>query len=195
MVWSDILPYAAVLVATIVEGEAVFVGACVLVGMGRLHPAGVFLAAAVGGSLGDQFYFYGLRGRLRSWLNRFRPFQQRKEHVAAFVAENSTQMILACRFLPGLRILIPAACAYAGVSPLKFSGLNFLGSLAWAGAILLVVSKLGPQALAQLGITSWWAALIPAVCILGTFQWFRLRLQKRGRALETLKGSEVSAKG
>jgi membrane protein DedA with SNARE-associated domain len=60
------LAYFAVFLAAAVEGEVVFVAASVLVAMGHLNLVGVFVAAALGGSAGDQFFFYALRGRLRS---------------------------------------------------------------------------------------------------------------------------------
>ena len=60
--WPGPSPYLAVFVATVIEGEVVFVAATVLVQLGRLEPVGVFAAAALGGSVGDQLYFYALRG-------------------------------------------------------------------------------------------------------------------------------------
>ena len=76
---AGLLPYVGVFVATVVEGEVVFVGATVLVHQGRLDPAGVFAAAALGGSVGDQLYFYALRGRLHRWLDRFPTWARRRD--------------------------------------------------------------------------------------------------------------------
>ena len=56
--WASGLAYLGVFVATVIEGEVVFVGATVLVHQGRLDAVGVFTAAALGGSIGDQLYFY-----------------------------------------------------------------------------------------------------------------------------------------
>ena len=62
---------------------------------------------------------------------------------------NETGLILAGRFLPGLRTAIPVACAYAGANPFKFSTLNLISAFAWAGTIMAFVAKLGPRALAR----------------------------------------------
>src|SRR5437879_5260994 len=105
-------PYLAVFVAAILEGEVVFVGASILVSLGELNAFGVFAAAALGGSTGDQFFFYALRSGLRRWLVRFRALANAQQQLETFVGRHSTILILACRFLPGLRIAIPAACAY-----------------------------------------------------------------------------------
>ena len=69
-------------------------------------------------------------------------------------------IILAGRFLPGLRTAIPVACAYADVPPLKFSALNLVSGFAWAGSIMLFV-KLGSNALSAFGLNAWWGPLIP----------------------------------
>ena len=69
--WPGGLAYLAVFIAAVLEGEVVFITASVLVGRGELNALGVLLAGALGGSAGDQFFFYVLRGRLHRWLDRF----------------------------------------------------------------------------------------------------------------------------
>jgi membrane protein DedA with SNARE-associated domain len=165
------LAYLAVFAATVIEGEVVFVAASVLVHHGQLTAAGVYAAAALGGSLGDQLYFYALRGRLHGWLDRFPTWARRRDRIVARVRANASGMILACRFLPGLRVAIPAACAYADVPPLRFSALSLLSSLAWAAAVMGFVAWLGPASLAELGVKSWWAPLLPAALVLAFSAW------------------------
>jgi membrane protein DedA with SNARE-associated domain len=169
--WSGPLAYLAVFVATVIEGEVVFVAATVLVQMGHLDARGVYGAAVLGGTVGDQIYFYVLRGRLRHWLDRFPTWSRRRDRITAKVARHADAMILACRFLPGLRVAIPAACAYANVSATRFSVLSLLSSVAWAAAVMGFIGWLGPTSLAQLGVRAWWTPLIPAVLVLGFFWW------------------------
>ena len=178
--WPGGLAYLAVFIAAVVEGEVVFVAASVLVGRGELHPLGVLLAGALGGSAGDNFFFYVLRGRLQRWLDRFPAVAGRHRAITARVARHSTAMVLACRFLPGLRTAIPAACAYAGVAPLKFSSLDMISALAWASAILATVAWGGPMAMKWIGLKGWWGAVVPAVLLVAFFRW----LGKSSIALE-----------
>ena len=184
--WHGHMAYLAVFIAAIIEGEIVFVAASVLVSLGRLDAWGVFFAAAVGGSMGDQFYFYALRGRLRCWLDRFPKMQKKQELMTAFVKRNSTGMVLASRFLPGLRVAIPVACAHAGVSPLRFSTFSLISSTAWAAAILTVVAHFGPASLAYLGVDVWWAPVVPALLIISLFSLFRWLSQRPQPMLHTL---------
>jgi len=178
--WPEQLAYLVVFLAAAVEGEVVFVTASVLVTMGRLSPLGVFVAAALGGSAGDQFFFYALRGRLRSWLMRFPRLAYRQEQIIKRVQRHAIPLIVACRFLPGLRIAIPAACAYAGVPAFRFTACNLVGSMAWAGLILFFVTLAGPASLARLGLNAWWAPILPAALIVVFFYWL-------GRSCKTLE--------
>jgi membrane protein DedA with SNARE-associated domain len=175
------LAYLAVFAATVVEGEVVFVAATVLVQMGRLDALGVYVSAALGGSVGDQLYFYALRGRLRRLLDRFPAWAARRDLILARVRENATAMILACRFLPGLRVAIPAACACAQVAPARFTSLSLASSALWAAAVMGAIAWLGPASFAQLGVKAWWTPLVPAALVL-LFTWWL------GRTSDSLRG-------
>jgi membrane protein DedA with SNARE-associated domain len=169
--WPGGLAYLAIYLAAIIEGEVVFIAATVLVSMGRLNLYGVLTAAALGGASGDQIVFFVLRGRLRPLLARFPTVARRQDAIVARVQRRSAVIILMSRFLPGLRIAIPAACAYAGIPGAKYSTLNLISAIAWASSIMFVVAWLGPNASARLGLSGWWGLLIPAVLVLIFFRW------------------------
>jgi len=169
--WTGPLAYLAVFLATVIEGEVVFVAATVLVRTGHLEASGVYVAAALGGSVGDQLYFYVLRGRLRRLLDRFPRWSERRDLVVGKVRRHASAMILACRFLPGLRVAIPAACACADVAPLRFTTLSLLSSLGWAAAVMGFVGWLGPTSLEQLGLKAWWTPLVPAALVVTFTYW------------------------
>ena len=165
------LAYAAVYVAAMVEGEIVFVAAAVLVAAGKLNPLAVVIVGALGAATGDQLWFYALRGRVTGWLARVQPVAARQTAIVARVQRHQSLMILAIRFAPGLRIAITAACAYARVPPLRFSGLNLISAFAWAAVILTIVSRIGPGTLQHAGVTGIWGALVPGVMII-LFGWW-----------------------
>ena len=170
--WLDFLKYAGIFVSAALEGEVVYVSAVVLAFLGRLNPIGVLIAGACGGSIGDQAYFYLLRSaRLSHWLDRFPALVRRRDRIRNKVHRHASKLILGSRFLPGLRIAIPAACAYTGVEPLRFSTLSFLSGFAWASAIMVLVMYLGPNSLRELGIQAWWAPVILAILVIAFFRW------------------------
>jgi membrane protein DedA with SNARE-associated domain len=164
---SHLLPYYAVLMAAIVEGEIAYISAAALVAQGQLNPMGVLVAGAVGAAIGDQAYFYAFRGRLPRWLARYPSLQQKAEPLVGRVRRHDSLMVLLIRFAPGLRIAIAAACASVGVSPRKFSALNLLSSFAWAFTLLVLVGWFGPTYLAQFGLGGWKGAVLIGLVVLG----------------------------
>jgi membrane protein DedA with SNARE-associated domain len=161
--WPAGLAYAGIFAAAAIEGEIVFIAAAILASLGRLSFSGVLIAGALGGSAGDQFYFYALRNRAGSWLSRMVRRIPRHDVAMRRIHRHSTAMILACRFLPGLRIAIPASCACAGVPALQFSALSVIGSFAWSAAILFVIAHAGAQVIA---FKAWWTPIVPAIVLL-----------------------------
>ncbi len=170
------LPYLTIVLFAVLEGEIYYSKVCADAMVGKLNWAGVWCAGALGGSLGDQFWFYLLRGRIH-WLDRFPKLAKYRDRVSEHVRAHEGLMILSGRFLPGLRTAIPVACAYANVPPLKFTTLNLVSGFAWAGSIMLFV-KLGSNALSAFGLRAWWGPLIPAVFVILFFRWLSLPERK-----------------
>jgi membrane protein DedA with SNARE-associated domain len=161
--------YLPIYLAAILEGEIYYISACGLAISGRLHWFPVLIAGALGGATGDQIWFYVLRGRV-DWLNRYPKIARYRNRVSAHVHAHEGLIILASRFLPGLRTAIPVACAYADVRPLKFSTLNLISAVGWASALMLLV-KLGSSTLTAFGLREWWGPFIPAALLIAFFVW------------------------
>ncbi|HWF85269.1 MAG TPA: VTT domain-containing protein [Vicinamibacterales bacterium] len=163
------LVYLPIYIAAILEGEIYYISVCGLAISGQLQWVPVLVAGALGGATGDQLWFYILRGRV-DWLNRYPKIAKYRNRVSAHVHAHETLIILASRFLPGLRTAIPVACAYADVRPLKFSSLNLVSAFAWASALMLFV-KLGSRTLSAFGLEAWWGPFIPAALLIAFFIW------------------------
>jgi membrane protein DedA with SNARE-associated domain len=170
------LPYLAIYIAAILEGEIYYSKVSADAIAGRLEWPLVLAMGALGGATGDQLWFYILRGRIH-WIDRFPRLSKYRERVHAHVHANETGLVLVSRFLPGLRTAIPIACTYAGMNPVKFSLLNLVSAFAWAGAIMAFV-KAGSSTLSAFGVDAWWGPFIPAVLIILFFRW----LSKPGKA-------------
>lgn len=162
--------YPAILIAAAVEGEVAYVAACALVAHGHLNAAAVILSGAAGAAIGDQFYFYLLRGRLARWVTRFPSIARRAEPLVEHVRRRDALMVLLIRFAPGLRVAIAAACAYADVRPLTFTLLNCTAALLWAVLLMVLVGWFGPTFFAQFGLSGWKGALIVGAVIIVLFR-------------------------
>jgi membrane protein DedA with SNARE-associated domain len=167
---AGVLPYLGILIAAVVEGEVTYVAASALVAHGQLNAFSVIAAGATGAAIGDQFYFYALRGRLSRWVTRFPKVVRRAQPLIGRVRKHKAAMVLLIRFAPGLRIALAAACAYVEINPLMFTLLNFAAALLWAVALLVVVAWAGPAYLSSLGLSGWKAAVVAGVIILIVFR-------------------------
>ena len=56
------------------------------------------------------------------------------------------------------------------MAPLRFSLLSLVSSLVWSASLLGLVAWVGPNTLSALGVSGWWAALIPALLIVLMFR-------------------------
>jgi undecaprenyl-diphosphatase len=165
-----VLIYLSIYIAAILEGEVYYSTVSARAMRGDLWWPAVLTCGALGGATGDQLWFYILRGRIH-WLDRYPRLARYRDTVIARVTANQNLMLLMSRFLPGLRVAIPVACAYAGVRPIRFTTLNLVSAFAWAGSIMLVIAKLGPNALSAFGLRGWWGPLVPAALVLIFFRW------------------------
>src|SRR5437667_11707678 len=82
--------YLAILFAAFWEGEAVLITAGTLCGAGYLDWRLTILAAAIGGSAGDQIYFYAAHQRAQRAINRSKRLKKWYPKVREFVLRHST---------------------------------------------------------------------------------------------------------
>jgi membrane protein DedA with SNARE-associated domain len=167
------LIYLSIYIAAILEGEIYYSKVSADAVAGRLFWPLVLACGALGGSTGDQIWFYVLRGRIH-WLDRYPWLCKYRDRVVTHVHRSETGLVLVSRFLPGLRTAIPIACAYAGTRPAKYSALNLISAFAWAGAIMLFV-KGGSSTLSAFGLNVWWGPFIPALLVIVFFRWLGSR--------------------
>lgn len=167
------MSYLVIVLFAILEGEIYFSKASADAVNGKLFWPFVWIAGAVGGAIGDQIWFYLLRGRIH-WVDRFPKLGKYRDIVMHRVHDNETGLVLVSRFLPGLRTAIPIACAYANMNPLKYSSLNLISAFAWAGSIMAFVAG-GSSALGSFGLKYWWGPFVPALLVVAFFKWIGRR--------------------
>ncbi len=144
--WMRLLPkygYLAVLVAAFWEGEVVLIAAGALCGSGHLDWRLTILAAAIGGSAGDQMYFYAAHERAARAIKKSKRLSKWYPKVSKFVLRHSTVAVLLSRFAAGLRITIPLVCATAGMPAKKYSVLSLVSGFAWASFWVAVSYQAG----------------------------------------------------
>ena len=124
--------YLAVLLAAFWEGEVVLIAAGALCGSGYLDWRWTILAAAIGGSAGDQIYFYAAKDKAVTAIKKSKRLRRWYPRISQFVLRHSTVAVLLSRFATGLRITIPLVCVTAGMPAKKYSALSFVSGFTWA---------------------------------------------------------------
>ena len=131
--------YLAVLIGTILEGDTVLMLAGFAAHRGYLSLPLVLGAAALGGFLGDQFWYWLGRTRWPGLAARFPSLGQAAGKVHRLLDRYDLWIIVGIRFMYGLRIAGPTVIGTSRVSPLRFAVFNLLGALLWA----LLIGGLG----------------------------------------------------
>lgn len=128
--------YYAVFFGSIAEGETVVVLGGIAVHRGYLELPWVMAAAFAGGWLGDLSYFLLGRRYGNAFLARFPALRRKAERARRLVEKHPVFVIVALRFLYGLRIAGPLVIGMSAVPTGRFLALNALGALVWAVVVV-----------------------------------------------------------
>jgi len=130
--------YLAVFLGTCLEGEGVLLLAGYFAHRGYLYLPLVLLLAWAGSFIGDQagFVLGRLKGRLI--LDRYPKWQPRAKWILVQVAIHERWLLLAFRFVPGVRFLTPIVLGLAGYPQRRFIVYNLIGAAAWSVIIGLI---------------------------------------------------------
>lgn len=124
--------YLAVLLGTLLEGETVLLLAGFAAHQGYLSIHWVLLIAFIGGTLGDQLFFWaGLRWGA-ALLQRFPSVRARSIRVGELLRRWDAALVFGIRFMYGLRIAGPVVMGALHFDPKRFAVFNALGAAAWA---------------------------------------------------------------
>lgn len=124
--------YAAVLVGAFFEGETVVLLAGFAAHLGYLELPWVVVSAVAGGTAGDQAYFYLGRIKGTELLRRHPRWGDKARRVLELIGNNENLVMVAFRFLYGLRMITPVMLALSGVRPVKFLAFDVGGTVVWA---------------------------------------------------------------
>ncbi|HUN69952.1 MAG TPA: DedA family protein [Burkholderiales bacterium] len=126
--------YWVVFGGTLLEGESVLLLAGFAAYRGLLELHTVIGVATVGSFLGDQLWFFLGRTQGARLLARFPKYAARAARAQELLAKWHTPVILAVRFLYGLRIVLPFTIGTSTIPTLRFQLLNFAGAVLWASS-------------------------------------------------------------
>jgi membrane protein DedA with SNARE-associated domain len=137
--------YLAIPLAAFWEGEVVLIAAGALCGRGYLDWRWTILLAAIGGSAGDQMYFYAAHERAARLIKKSKRLNKWYPRIRKFVLRHSTLAVLISRFAAGFRISIPLVCATAGMPAKKYSVLSLASGFLWASFWVAISYQAGAR--------------------------------------------------
>jgi len=137
--------YLAIPLAAFWEGELVLIAAGALCGRGYLDWKWTILLAAIGGSAGDQMYFYAAHERAARLIRKSKRLNKWYPRISRFVLRHSALAVLLSRFAAGFRISIPLVCASAGMPARKYSVLSLASGFLWASFWVAVSYQAGAR--------------------------------------------------
>jgi len=127
--------YAAVVLGSFLEGEAVLLAGSLAAYHGHLALPVVMVAAAIASFMGDLPYFFAGRRYGPRALRRFPSLRRRKKRFEHLMQRHHVLLVLCLRFLYGMRIAGLLALGMSKMSALRFLVLDFIGAVIWSASI------------------------------------------------------------
>lgn len=124
--------YLIVFLGAMVEGESIILPAGGLAHEGFLYLPKVILVAFLGTLIADQSLYYLGRRYGKALLEKKPQWQTRAERGFRLLKQYDNIYILSFRFIYGIRIISPLIIGASGVSPKRFTVLNFIAAIIWS---------------------------------------------------------------
>jgi membrane protein DedA with SNARE-associated domain len=166
--------YPILFVWSMMEGEIGLVMAGLLAHAGHMSVFLAIFVAAVGGFVGDQFWFYIGRYNKKYTLDFFRSHRRKVALAHLLLKKYGWPIIFMQRYLYGLRTIIPMAIGTTRYDKRKFAFINLVSAFVWAAFTILLTYFLGEPILHGLKyIKAHWYFAIPFLAvILGLFYYY-----------------------
>jgi membrane protein DedA with SNARE-associated domain len=124
--------YIAIAIGSVFEGETFLLMGGFAAHRGLLDLKLVIAVAFVFSFCGDQFYFWMGRRHGHRLASRYPAIASKAPVVRHLLDRWGVKLILAIRFMIGLRTAGPIAMGWAGLEPWKFALFNLIGAALWA---------------------------------------------------------------
>ena len=143
--------YLAVAVGCLLEGETVLLLAGFAAHRGYLAWPAVLAVAALAGFAGDMAFFLLGRRHGPRMLARWPRIAAQRARVDRWLQRRGAWVVVAVRFLYGLRVAGPVLIGASGMAWQRFALFNAIGALLWAALLTGIGWFFGQAAEAMLG--------------------------------------------
>ncbi len=190
--------YLAVFLGTCLEGEGVLLLAGYFAHRGYLSLPIVFVLACVGSFVGDQLCYLLGRAKGKLLLDRNAKWQPRAKWILAQVNTHERWLLLAFRFVPGVRLLTPIVLGVTAYPQRRFAVYNAIGAAAWSltiGSIGYFAGHAAQRIFAEAKEHE--IEIIVGLLVIGFLVWFirRAWLARRAQRITAAAAPPVSSSG
>jgi membrane protein DedA with SNARE-associated domain len=155
--------YLAVFAGSLLEGETVLVLGGFAAHQGYLSLPWVMFLAFIGGTIGDQIFFFVGRHWGDAVLRRLPSMHDNAKRIDQLLLRHHAGVIVGVRFMYGVRIVGPIVIGMSHVPARRFLLFNMIGAALWAIAIAgagYVFGQTLEHMLADLDQYEWVAAVL-----------------------------------
>lgn len=123
--------YYAVFLGSLVEGESVILVACLMAQLGYLSLTKIMIVAFIGTLFADQTLYYVGRYYGQSLIMKFHRLHAPANRAFQLLHRWDIWFILSFRFIWGIRTISPIVIGSSGITPERYTLLNFIAALIW----------------------------------------------------------------
>jgi membrane protein DedA with SNARE-associated domain len=176
----------AIFLGTFAEGETLLLLGGYAAHLGYLELPGVIAAAFAAALASDQMYFHLGRRHGARLLSRYPQLRSKVDIALHRVERHGTLVVLAMRFVWGLRIALPLAIGVGPMSARRFLMVNFVSAALWScvfGLLGFGASQLLARLSDDLHRHENWVigAFLLLACGALAWRWWRVLLQTESR--------------
>jgi membrane protein DedA with SNARE-associated domain len=182
-------------------GQTIMIAAAVYAGAGRLNIVGVIAVAFLAAVLGDNIGYVIGRGGGRRVVHRYGRYilltPKRLDRAEGYFVRRGAKIIVAARFIDGLRQLNGVIAGVTGMPWRRFLSFNAIGAAIWVGFWCTLAYLLGVHIIDATAVIHryLWPALAVGAVAIGGYSWVHLHRRagrRRDAAADPEPGGEVS---
>ncbi|MDF3033984.1 MAG: hypothetical protein K0R76_938 [Alphaproteobacteria bacterium] len=176
--------YIAVFLGSLVEGESVILVACFMAHLGYLSLTKIMVIAFCGTLFADQALYYVGRHYGQTLIQKYHRLHAPANRAFKLLHSWDIWFILSFRFIWGIRTISPIVIGSSGISPRRYTPLNFIAAVVWTviscvGGYMLsgVIEDIGLQTIKQYFGYFTMGAVILVLAFILLKRWMNRRLK------------------
>ncbi|MFV0480754.1 MAG: DedA family protein [Campylobacteraceae bacterium] len=175
--------YVILFVWCMIQADSALILSGILISKGDLDFSTSVIVGAIGAFIGNEIYFYLGRFNKNFVYKKLKNYQQAISKTRLLFDKYGSLIIIAQRYLYGLRTIIPITAGLSSYNAKTFLILNFISAFIWAFVFIFPSYYFGEDILNLLSLAKiHWKMSLTVVTLILLFVWFFYLHKKRKSA-------------